>query len=70
MLQEVFQDGNDKLILEALVNFFFMGEDCADQARFACHIRHHASTNPVCGEKPCHKCMEPSLFVAVLPQRI
>lgn len=31
VLQEVFQDGNDKLILEALVNFFFMGEDCATQ---------------------------------------
>lgn len=29
--QEVFQDGNDKLILEALVNFFFMGEDCETQ---------------------------------------
>lgn len=34
VVQEVFQDGNDKLILEALVNFFFMGEDCADQVRF------------------------------------
>eukprot|EP00903_Cladosiphon_okamuranus_P013311 g12406.t1 len=29
--KEVFQDGNDKLILEALVNFFFMGEDCETQ---------------------------------------
>ncbi|CAM9117745.1 unnamed protein product, partial [Laminaria digitata] len=27
----VFQDGNDKLILEALVNFFFMGDDSIDQ---------------------------------------
>ncbi|CAM9156617.1 unnamed protein product, partial [Hapterophycus canaliculatus] len=29
--KEVFQEGNDKLILEALVNFFFMGEDCETQ---------------------------------------
>eukprot|EP00904_Undaria_pinnatifida_P007854 jgi/Undpi1/4199/HiC_scaffold_16.g07566.m1 len=29
--KEVFRDGNDKLILEALVNFFFMGDDNADQ---------------------------------------
>ncbi|CAN0260542.1 unnamed protein product, partial [Ectocarpus fasciculatus] len=29
--KEVFQDGNDKLILEALVNFFFIGEESTNQ---------------------------------------
>lgn len=33
--QEVFQDGNDKLILEALGNFFFMGDDNTDQVKLS-----------------------------------
>lgn len=31
MQQEVFRDGNDALILEALVNFFFIGKDDTNQ---------------------------------------
>lgn len=37
--QEVFQDGNDKLIVEALVNFFFVGEDSSDQVNLAVAFR-------------------------------
>lgn len=44
--QEVFQDGNDKLILEALVNFFFMGEDCETQVVIT--IVHDLSAPHVC----------------------
>lgn len=40
----MFQDGNDKLILEALVNFFFMGDDSTDQVKLT------ASVTPQCDD--------------------